>query len=89
MKDRNFRRVKNVGKDLQKHYRGYFERNATKFIWKWEYKMADLDAIFINEGEEYTLIGQVSEATFLLNKNDDESQWFVAGHIFQNEFKRK
>jgi len=51
--------------------------------------MADLDAIFINEGEEYTLIGQVSEATFLLNKNDDESQWFVAGHIFQNEFKRK
>jgi hypothetical protein len=89
MTDRNFRRVKNVEKDLQKHYREYFERNATKFIWKWEYKMDDLGAIFINDEKEYTLIGQVSEATFLLEKKEDESKWFVAGHVFQKEFTKK
>lgn len=89
MKDRNFRKVKNIEKDLQKYYRDYFERNATKFIWKWPYKMSDLDATFVHESEDYTLIGQISEATFFLKKNDDESQWFVAGHIFQDEFTKK
>jgi hypothetical protein len=89
MTDRNFRKVKNIEKDLQKYYRDYFERNATKFIWKWPYKMDDLNATFINEGEEYTLIGQISEATFFLKKTEDESHWFVAGHIFQDKFTKK
>lgn len=89
MQDKNFRKVKNIGKDLQKHYRGYFERNASKFIWKWEYEMEDLDKIFINNNHEYTLIGQVSERTFLLSKNEDETHWFVEGNVFQNQFTRK
>jgi hypothetical protein len=51
--------------------------------------MDDLGAIFINDEKEYILIGQVSEATFLLEKKEDESKWFVAGHVFQKEFTKK
>jgi hypothetical protein len=51
--------------------------------------MEDLDSTFVHEGDDYTLIGQISEATFFLKKNEDESYWFVAGHIFQEKFARK
>ena len=89
MTDRNFRKVKNISKDLEEHYRKYFLRNAGKFFSKWGYKEKDLTSTFVRENEEFSIIGQVSEALFILKKNDDESRWFVSGDFFSGEFSRK
>lgn len=89
MTDKEFRKVKNISSDLKEHYRKYFERNATKFIWKWNLKMEDLDRAWINENCEYSLIGQVSEHTFILNKKEDDSLWFVSGARLIKDFSKK
>jgi hypothetical protein len=89
MTDKEFRKVKNISSDLEEYYRKYFERNATKFIWKWNLKMEDLESIWISEGCEYSIIGQVSEHTFILKNNGDDSRWFVSGAKFIKDFSRK
>jgi hypothetical protein len=89
MTDKNFRRVKDISPDLEIYYRKYFERNATKFIWKWNLKMADLENTWISEGIEYSIIGQVSEHTFILRRLDEDSKWFVSGEKFVKDFSRK
>lgn len=89
MTDKDFRKVKNISSDLETHYRDYFARNATKFIWKWNLKMEDLGAIWISESYEYTMLGQVSERTFFLKRNDDDSRWFVSGEKLVKNFSRK
>lgn len=89
MTDKDFRKVKNINSDLETYYRDYFARNATKFIWKWNLKMEDLGATWISESYEYTMLGQVSERTFLLKRNDDDSRWFVSGEKLVKNFSRK
>jgi hypothetical protein len=89
MTDKDFRKVKSISSDLETYYRKYFERNATKFIWKWDLKMKDLEDTWISENYEYSLIGQVSEQTFILKRNDDDSRWFVSGSKFIKDFSRK
>ena len=87
MKD--FRKAKNISKELEKYYREYYERNTSKFIGKWRITMEDLDSIFTNLGVEYQLIGQVSDNTFILNKVDDETKWFITGSVFFQDFEKK
>ena len=89
MADRNFRKVKNISKDLEEHYRKYYIRNAGKFFSKWGYKEKDLSSTFIRENEEFTIIGQVNEALFILKNNGDESRWFASGDFLSSEFSRK
>lgn len=89
MTDKEFRKVKNISSDLEEHYRKYFERNATKFIWKWDLKMEDLENVWVSEGSEYSIIGQVSEQTFILKKKEDDSKWFVSGAKLVKDFSRK
>lgn len=89
MTDKDFRKVKNISSDLEIYYQKYFERNATKFIWKWNLKMDDLEKTWINEGSEYSIIGQVSEHTFILKKKEDDSRWFVSGARFVKDFSEK
>lgn len=88
MIDKDFRKVKNISEDLEKYYLKYFERNATKFIWKWNLKMSDLEETWVNENEDYKIIGQVSEQTFILKKEDD-SKWFVSGSKLFRDFHKK
>lgn len=89
MADRNFRKVKNISKDLEDHYGKYFLRNANKFFSKWGYKDTDLNSVFMKENEEFTLLGQVSEALFIMKKNEDDSRWFVSGDLLSSQFSRK
>lgn len=85
----DFRKVKNISTDLEKYYRNYYERNCSKFIGKWKLIIEDLDQTFIYEGQEYSFIGQVSDNTFILNKKDDQTKWFISGAILFQEFERK
>jgi hypothetical protein len=89
MIDKNYRRVKNISKELEEYYVEYFRRNTTKFFWKWGYKDTDLGSIFIKENEEYSLLGQVNETTFLMKRLDDESRFFVSGDFLKDQFKGK
>jgi len=89
MINRDFRKVKNISKELLDYYQKYYERNATKFFSKWDYKANAIGSIFIKEDEEFSLIGQVSDATFLLKKPLDESIYFVDGNFLSKEFIRK
>jgi len=89
MIDRNFRKVKNISKDLEEHYKKYYLRNVGKFFCKWGYKEKDLSSTFIRENEEFSIIGQVSETLFILKNNGDESRWFASGEFLASEFSRK
>lgn len=89
MIDKNFRKVKNISKDLEEHYLKYYLRNTGKFFSKWGYKEKDLSSTFIKENEEFSIIGQVSETLFILKNSKDESRWFVSGDFLSTEFSRK
>lgn len=89
MINRDFRKVKNISNDLLDYYKKYYERNATKFFSKWDYKTNAIGSIFIKESEEFSLIGQVSDGTFLLRKPEDESMYFVDGNFLSKEFVKK
>jgi len=89
MINKDFRKVKNISKELLDYYQKYYERNATKFFSKWDYKTNAIGSIFIKENEEFSLIGQVSDATFLLRKPLDESIYFVDGNFLSKEFTKK
>ena len=89
MSDRNFRKVKNISKDLQETYVKYFHRNTSKFFSKWRFSDEDLNKIFLKENEEYELKGQVNETTFLFHKLSEDTLWFVHGDIIRDEFSKK
>lgn len=89
MINRDFRKVKNISKEMEEYYVKYFIRNAGKFFSKWRFTENDLNTTFSKEGEEYALIGQSTDAQFVLKKTDDESKWFVSGDFLAKEFERK
>lgn len=89
MTDRNFRKVKNISKDMEENYRKYFSRNTSKFFSKWKFTDQDLDEVFLNESEEFQLIGQISDTIFFFKKNEDDSRWFVHGDIVRDSFSKK
>lgn len=89
MINRDFRKVKNISKEMEEYYSNYFIRNTDKFFSKWRFTENDLNSVFLMEGQEYLLIGQSTDSHFLLKKKDDESKWFVSGDFLAKEFERK
>lgn len=74
---------------MEETYKKYFERNTSKFFYKWKFTDQDLGKMFIKDGEEFELIGQVSEALFFFRKINDDSRWFVHGDLIKEQFSIK
>jgi hypothetical protein len=89
MLNRNFRKVRNISSDMEESYRKYFFRNTSKFFSKWKFTENDIDTIFTREGEDYQLIGQVSDVMLFFKKIEDDSRWFVHGDVMKDEFVKK
>jgi hypothetical protein len=86
MGNRDFRKVKNISKDLEQTYVNYFNRNISKFFTKWRFSSDDLDKKFLIENEEFKLKGQVADAIFFIEKIEDGSKWFINGDLLKSYF---
>ena len=89
MLNKNFRKVRNISTDMEESYRKYFFRNTSKFFSKWRFNESDMDSLFTKEGEDFQLIGQVSDVVFFFKKLEDDSRWFIHGDVLKEEFVKK
>ena len=89
MINHDFRKVKNISKDMENVYKDYYLRNTFKFFNKWRFTENDLGTIFTKENEEYVLIGQVTDSKFFFKKEDDDTRWFIDGNFLIENFSRK
>lgn len=86
MGNRDFRKVKNISKELEETYVNYFNRNISKFFTKWRFSSEDLGKEFLIESDEFKLKGQVSDTIFIVEKSEDSSKWFINGDLLKSYF---
>lgn len=72
-----WRKIKPPSDSIRKHYELTFKRNQMKFIRRSQLGVDHLGAEFTSDGDEYRLVGTVTEHEMIIENMSDKSCYMV------------